>query len=137
MPTRCDFYVGDGPGAEWLGSYSFDGQPVELGKAILRATSENEYREAVLRDLMERPDGILPEEGWPWPWNDSYITEYAYSWIHGALWGQSTGEWFLIDRFSPTFGEWDDGVRAPVKGGKPNFPCMESYRKHNNRKHPV
>lgn len=137
MPTRADFYVGDGPGAEWLGSCSFDGQPAELDKAVLKAASQDEYREAVLRNLMERPDGILPEDGWPWAWDDSYITDYVYSWRHGALWGRSTGEWFLIDRFSATFGETDDGIRGSVKGGSPDFPCMEQHRKHHSRRSPA
>lgn len=133
MPTRADFYVGEGPDAEWIGSCAFDGQPVELPKAVLRATSADEYREAVVRNLLERPDGIFPDDGWPWTWNDSYITDYVYSWRHGALWGQSTGEWFLVDRFSATFGETDDGVRQPVRDGRPNFPCMAHHRKPHRR----
>jgi hypothetical protein len=27
-----------------------------------------------------------PEVGWPWPWEDSNTTDYAYAWDEGRVW---------------------------------------------------
>jgi hypothetical protein len=79
MGTRADFYVGTGPQAEWLGSITFDGYPGGCPEPIFAATSEADYRaavEAILGDC----ESTRPDEGWPWPWEDSRTTDYAYAW---------------------------------------------------------
>jgi hypothetical protein len=132
MPTRADLYAGNGPGAEWLGSYKFDGEPAALDKAILKATSLQGYREAVFAHLNERHDATLPHEPWPWLWEDSSLTEYAYTWSNGALWACGSGEWFLVDPTTPSFGEWPEKGFTPVLGGKPEWPNMKA-RKYISR----
>ena len=83
MGTRADFFIGIGPTAKWIGSTSYDGHPDSWGEAPLAATSEAEFRAAVEKMLSQpRDEGLFtrPEEGWPWPWEDHRITDYAYSW---------------------------------------------------------
>lgn len=86
MGTRADFYVGKGKDAEWLGSIAWDGYP--YGEAALKvgvAVTEEEFRSLVASLLAERHDGTVPEDGWPWPWNDSQTTDYAYAFADGVV----------------------------------------------------
>lgn len=82
MGTKADFYVGAGTDAEWIGSISYDGYPDGAPIGALAAVSEASFRRAV-EDLLADPDVLStrPEEGWPWPWEDSSTTDYAYAWI--------------------------------------------------------
>jgi hypothetical protein len=77
---NSDFYVGIGEHAEWLGSLVDRGTPWILGEDILVFTKEKEYRDAVRRIV-----DIRPEDGWPWPWTDSYLTEYTYTFIDNKV----------------------------------------------------
>jgi hypothetical protein len=83
MGTRADFYVGRGEKAEWLGSVAWDGHP-ENFRAILKAKTETAFRKAVAKELKQRDDATLPADGWPWPWKDSHLTDYAYAFEGGA-----------------------------------------------------
>lgn len=83
MGTRADFYVGRGSGSEWLGSIAWDGY--DIGREIPKATTESEYREAVAAFLKEREDATYPKDGWPWPWKNSSLTDYAYAFDAGAV----------------------------------------------------
>ncbi len=96
MGTRADFYVGRGKDAEWLGSIAWDAHPEDLGSPqLLAATGEPHYREEVASLLAKRDDGTLPEHGWPWPWDDSGTTDYAYAFDGGQVWVSPFGhEWF-------------------------------------------
>ena len=96
MGTRADFYVGKGENAEWIGSIAWDGYPKEIPEEILKAKSEEEYRKNVEAFLEKRDDGTLPAQGWPWPWEDSGMTEYAYAFDNGEVYLCSFGtKWFL------------------------------------------
>ena len=85
MGTRADFYLGVGPEAEWLGSFAFDGYPdavaddLSLTEATPNIASEADWRESVA-GLLQRDDATLPDAGWPWPWDDSRTTDFAYAW---------------------------------------------------------
>jgi hypothetical protein len=91
MGTRADFYLGEGKQAEWLGSIAWDGyewSERKLGDnpdCILRAKTEDEYREAVAVMLAIRSGATLPHQGWPWPWDDSKTTDYAYCFVDGEI----------------------------------------------------
>ena len=95
MGTRADFYIGRGEKAEWLGSIAWDGYPRSIPKPILKAKTEEEFKMNVVRELAKRDDGTFPEMGWPWPWNDSQTTDYAYAFTEGKVWASCFGyEWF-------------------------------------------
>ena len=45
----------------------------------------------------ERDDATLPVNGWPWPWNDSHLTDYSYSFFEGKVYASPFGlEWYEI-----------------------------------------
>ena len=80
MGTRADFYVGTGKDAEWLGSVAYDGYEWDEDRDsdIAAATTEQEFKDAVTAVLTGRRDATTPDLGWPWPWEDSRTTDYAY-----------------------------------------------------------
>lgn len=98
MGTRADFYIGRGEHAEWLGSIAWDGYPEGIPQNIKEAVDANSFRLNVTDFLVAREDATLPEDGWPWPWNDSQTTDYAYAFDKGQVWASCFGyEWFNPD----------------------------------------
>lgn len=85
MGTRADFYVGRGPSAEWLGSIAWDGHP-ETRLPQLDGSSEQAYRASVEAILAKEDHATRPADGWPWPWEDSRTTDYAYAFDAGEVW---------------------------------------------------
>lgn len=108
MGTRADFYVGRGESAEWLGSIAWDGYPEGIDNAVLSPMDERDYRVEVNAFLF-REDGTLPKDGWPWPWNDSQTTDYAYAFEDGSVFASNYGhKWFKVDINAETYGQDDD-----------------------------
>jgi hypothetical protein len=113
MGTRADFYVGTGPEAEWLGSVAWDGyewaekDSCDIPNCPIRqAKTEDEYRKAVKAMLEDRDDGTLPENGWPWPWETSATSDYAYYWKDNCLGWESRTDWpNMKDKKNVTFGK--------------------------------
>lgn len=95
MGTRADFYVGRGKNAEWLGSIAYDGNP-ETRLPELEATDEAGYRACVEKILSDEDRATRPDQGWPWPWNDSGGTDCAYAWDGGEVWSAWFGARWLI-----------------------------------------
>ena len=93
MGTRADFYIGRGLDAEWLGSQAWDGYPSAVIPDLQRIahlagslTSEEGFRSTISAYLAKRYDATLPEQGWPWPWDDSGTTDCAYCFDGGTIW---------------------------------------------------
>lgn len=109
MGTRADFYKNTDGVDGWLGSTAWDGYPEGIvphveetevsfggreinktgewpeGEGLLDAKTESEFIERVERFFQYRDDVSLPADGWPWPWEDSGTTDYAYVWTeHGV-----------------------------------------------------
>lgn len=108
MGTRADFYVGRGKDAEWLGSIAWDGYPEGIGdgpmsrRPIFTAKREATYRKRVAEFLAGRDDATLPQHGWPWPWEDSSITDFAYAFDGGRVYAACFGYfWFDPKRAYP------------------------------------
>ena len=133
MGIRCDFYVGRGADAEWIGSVAWDGYP-EGGDdrgdyaEVWAAKDEREFRLRVGAVLARRDDSTLPEHGWPWPWKDSHTTDWAYAIdggvVHASCFGQpwiAVGAYLALD---------EEGQEAYCNGEapddqKPVFPDMK------------
>jgi hypothetical protein len=95
MGTRADFYVGRGASAEWIGSMARDGYPDTIDKKVVQCRSEKAFRRAVTNFLNSRDDTRLPEDGWPWTWKDSRMTDFAYAYDAGAVHASCFGRsWF-------------------------------------------
>lgn len=92
MGTRADFYIRKEKTMEWLGSIDWDGHPESIDEPLLKATTEHEYRQEVTRFFNnDRDDVTLPENGWPWPWEDSRTTDFAYIFENGKVMGSNFG----------------------------------------------
>lgn len=105
MGTRADFYVGRGENSEWIGSIAWDGYPdgivdgATVGDAkdslIFNATTEADYRREVESFFAKRQDVTRPADGWPWPWEDSCTTDYAYAFDDAKVFASCFGsQWF-------------------------------------------
>lgn len=137
MGTRADFYVGRGEQAAWLGSIAWDGYPrgvfsdyPELFTAP--PLTELEFRGWVAGYLEEREDGTKPEQGWPWPWDDSRTTDYAYAYEDGEIYASGFGyPWFQVDPDAPQWGEPQEDEENYVslpKEEKVTFPDMSHIK---------
>lgn len=123
MGTRADFYVGRGKGAEWLGSIAWDGYPDGDVADIFGATDEAGWRAAVAGMLAKREDGTVPDEGWPWPWNDSRTTDYAYTFDEGKVWFSCFGHPWHDAKEKAKDRDFD-----PCVGRKVPFPDMSARK---------
>lgn len=149
MDEHADFYVGRGEGAEWLGSIIWNGRPKALafesegvtlpvlgqseitvssfrslgGTKVLTATTEETFREGVKELAASRRDFITPEQGWPWLWPTSALTDYAYAFSEGVVYASRRGsEWFAVDLKRARAGEPRKSA-TPAPAGVP-FPRM-------------
>ena len=104
MGSKADFYVGRGIESEWLGSLKWDGLPAGLPSEILTVTVEEVYRTEVTTLLSVRGDGVVALEGWPWPWDTSHGTKYAYAFdpkvncVMASCYGSS---WWVASKDEP------------------------------------
>jgi hypothetical protein len=99
MGTRADFFIGTGEEAEWLGSVAFDGYEwdEEPGNELATAKTEAEFREAVANILSNRNDATMPEQGWPWPWETSELTDFTYYFEDGVVRWDQRRDWPAMD----------------------------------------
>lgn len=127
MGTRADFYVGRGPDAEWLGSIAWDGYPDrgDIKQMLLTSLTEQEWREKVSSFLAENDDATMPEHGWPWPWEDSNTTDYAYTF-------EGSETWFCC------FGSpWYKGSQQPMYCGEMATPESDVWEHDPERPKPM
>lgn len=95
MGTRADFYIGRDEKASWLGSIAWDGDPESMPVGIRKAETVESFQEAVSVFITSREDGTGPQMGWPWPWDDSRLTDYTYCFDGGVVWCSYFGtRWF-------------------------------------------
>lgn len=126
MGTRADFYVGRGESAEWLGSVPYDGYPDGIPIDIVRpkdaaSIPEADFRVAVAQFLTEDDGATTPEMGWPWPWDTSHTTDYAYAWDGGCVWACCFGHrWYLAN--DPALNDDETDAKEAV------FPDMSSRK---------
>jgi len=116
MGTRADFYIGRGDDMEWIGSIAWDGYPDDRDvNAVNKEATEESFREGV-SNLIKSSGGIQPHEGWPWPWDDSGTTDYAYAFDAGIVYASHFGgPWFVAARE-----DWMDDVQAHLPSSFPS-----------------
>lgn len=88
MGTRADFYIrneNSEPKMKWLGSVGMDGYPDGIDKEVLTSITDSEFETQVLCFLKNKRHSTMPEEGWPWPWDDSRTTDYSYVFENGKV----------------------------------------------------
>ena len=120
MGTRADFYVGKGKDAEWLGSIAWDGHPESIPDTLRCATTEALFRAQVAKFFAGRDDVTTPDMGWPWPWEDSRLTDYSYAFADGSVSASAFGnQWFDAEGPEP---EDDTGPKLDT------FPDMSARK---------
>lgn len=85
MGTKADFYIRKDKQMQWLASIGWDGHPESIDNPVLKATTEEEFKNQITEFIKDRDDYTLPESGWPWPWNDSRTTDYSYIFENGKV----------------------------------------------------
>ena len=90
MGTRADYYIGRGEKAEWLGATGWDGHPdstedSQEGARMLNSKTDDQFRAGAKELLASRDDGTTPDQGWPWPWEDSNTTDFSYAIDDGVV----------------------------------------------------
>ena len=79
MGTRADFYLKNDDNLEWLGSIAFDGYDID---DVSKASTKTEFKKLLKDFLDNRDDSTYPENGWPWPWNNSKLTDEIYVFVN-------------------------------------------------------
>lgn len=117
MGTRADFYTESDDGLVWQGSVALGGYPG--GFDDLRAIEDEADFTRFMDRVSERVDFTHPEQGWPWPWDDSETTDFAYKFVNGhGLYVTKGSSWVKLDRL-------DDGENGRDYDGEPtDFPDM-------------
>lgn len=151
MGTRADFYAEKNNQLVWLGSFAFDGYCIGeadendvspndkknrtrtyLESAIKNATDCDKYASLVREYLNKLDHSSFPENGWPWPWNNSKLTDEVYVFSDGCVWRQYGMEGSYEDQSTPAYFyraheiEWDDegGVIDTIERRKFLMPDM-------------
>ena len=126
MGTRADFYVGRDESAEWIGSIAWDGYREGIADAVLDATTEQEYRAAVAAFAATRTDWTAPDQGWPWPWDNSGTTDCSYWFFDEHVSEERGGAYVSCAVPGP---ETDEEYEAAVKAGdRVRFPDMSERK---------
>lgn len=125
MGTRADFYIRQDGAMKWIGSKAWDGYPEGIKKEILTQTTSEGFEGEVTQYLKQCKDGTLPEQGWPWPWNDSRTTDYSYIFENGKVMASNWG-YPLFDPLATETDE-DDGERD-IEKMEGFFPDMSAVK---------
>lgn len=126
MGTRADYYVGRGQDAKWLCSTAWDGYPDGIDDAVLKATTEDEFIKALSAFAEPRDDVTKPDQGWPWPWETSHTTDYAYAFDGGQVWVSCSGdEWHPVQGYGELS---DDDLEALGEMPADAFPDMSDIK---------
>ncbi len=103
MGTRCDFYLGRGPLAQYLGSIGHDAYVDAMAERFEGIQTQDAFN-ARLTEVFAEYGEIKAEHGWPWPWRDSHTTDTVVAFDGGQLWtNHYDGCWApLADFENPT-----------------------------------
>lgn len=84
--TRADYYAAcRGKPPEWLGSTAWDGTPETILPHLAPCTKKYYFLKNLKHLLESRDDSTMPNQGWPWPWEDSKTTDYTYMYYNGKI----------------------------------------------------
>lgn len=125
MGTRADFYVGRDPKTmDWKGSTAFDGYTDGFSdEAWTKATTEDEFMIGIRDMLSRRDDATVPDQGWPWPWDSSYLTDFVYAFDDGKVWASNGRYWWPYNEPEPY--DEEEYERIGYKAWTEAHPYME------------
>lgn len=123
MGTRADFYIKKAEDKDlvWLASIAWDGYPDGIDESVLNAKTQVEYISELQKFLSPREDVTLPKMGWPWPWDDSNTTDFAYCFVDGRVLTNCFGNGWHV------FVDGQDNDEAPIVW-QHEFPNMKDIK---------
>lgn len=130
MGTRADFYMGKGKDAEWIGSIAWDGYRDGIPDEILNAKTTDEFRSLVSVFLQGREDASFPKDGWPWPWDDSQVTDCSYWFFDGQVFEDFSRHYYPATKPYPDNDTIENGpdeyeqIAYPDMSGKEKKPLF-------------
>lgn len=122
MGTRADFYIKKAEEKElvWLASIAWDGFPDDIDD-VITAENQADYIGRLQKFLSKRDDVTLPEQGWPWPWDNSNTTDFAYCFVDNRVLTNHFGDGWHV------FVEGKDNDEAP-RVWEHEFPDMSKVK---------
>lgn len=96
MGTYADFYIGTKPETmEYLGSLFWDGYPDndEIKALFKQCTTKKTYRNEVIKFIGEQEGALADSGGWPFPWNSSETSDWAYTWTKDGIKCSAENRW--------------------------------------------
>lgn len=127
MGTRADFYIKKETEQDliWIASIAWDGYPDGIDEPeVLKAQTEEEYLKLLTEFLSKRDDVTLPAQGWPWPWETSKTTDWAYCFHEGKVLGNCFGGGWHDPLAESGDDEDDQDYEAPILWEYP-YPNMK------------
>jgi hypothetical protein len=119
MGTRADFYIKEGKHLkqeDWKGSIAWDGYPDGIPTSLKKAKTKQGFMKALTAFLKKRDDATYPKEGWPWPWDNSGTTDYAYVFTgKGVVWNKH--KWPDMSKVKNV--QWGEKSGVMIIGMKP------------------
>jgi len=123
MGTRADFYIDRNNKIEWIGSLYKDGHPWNIPTDILIQINPVMFEELTI-DFLESQNSSIRKNGdaWPWPWEDSLMTDYSYIFKMNKVFAYSPEIKCLFDPLQIVQGE--DLEWASFQYSFVHFPTM-------------
>ena len=131
MGTRADFYVAHTKtDLEWLGSIAWDGYEID---DVGFAEDQSDFRQKLSRFFDPRNDVTHPEQGFPWPWRDSRLTDHAYVWVDGIGVVRRFGDRYPMGEYTEDDGQCDTYISVKREAEL----HAEATRDNNGVYHPL
>jgi hypothetical protein len=77
-------------------------------------------------------DATYPEQGWPWPWEDSNTTDFSYAFDGEEVWITCFGHGWATkaqhDEFSKAYAAWDDSNDEDAEEPKPPWELANNEK---------
>lgn len=128
MGTRADFYVRKDGQMKWIGSKSYDGYPDGIEEKVLKASTSEEFEAETEAFLKAEDDATFPNEGWPWPWDDSRTTDYSYIFENGKVMASCFGYPLFDPLEGENDGEENEGEEAKMDGYFPDMSHLKNVK---------
>lgn len=97
MSIRCDFYLGRGAQAVYLGSIGHGAHAEEMAERFTGVQDPSSFEER-LRNVFAEYGEIPASHGWPWPWETSETTDTVIAFDAGRCWAADPdGCWAPLD----------------------------------------
>ena len=78
MGTKADFYTKDGDVLIWQGSIEWEGAENHIPDSVIQSSCNEEFLINLETYFKKKRDAIPSNKGWPWNWDSSKYTDYAY-----------------------------------------------------------